>query len=60
MSGGVPMAATIGKLLNIEYDVLVVRKIPSPYSEEVGIGATCETGECMLIIIISSVLNYLT
>jgi predicted phosphoribosyltransferase len=43
-----PMAALIGKELNIDFDVFVVRKIPSPFSKEVAIGATCDTGEYVL------------
>ena len=37
--GGVITAAGVSRVLNIPFDVLVVKKLPSPYSKEFAIGA---------------------
>jgi len=42
------LAALISQELNIDCDVLVVKKISSPFSKEVAIGATSEEGETVL------------
>ena len=42
--GGVPVAYEIAKALNAPLDIFFVKKIPSPYNEEAGIGAVTETG----------------
>lgn len=43
--GGVSVAAEIAKELEIPLEVLVVRKIGSPFSSEVAVGAICEHAE---------------
>ncbi len=42
--GGVPLGAVIAKELNLPLDIFFVKKIPSPYNEEVAIGAVSENG----------------
>jgi predicted phosphoribosyltransferase len=42
--GGVPVGARIARALGIGLDIFFVKKIPSPYNEEVGIGAVSENG----------------
>ena len=42
--GGVPVADEIAKSLHLPLDLFFVKKIPSPYNEEAGIGAVSETG----------------
>ena len=42
--GGVPVAYEIAKSLNIPLELFFVKKIPSPYNEEAGIGAITENG----------------
>ena len=42
--GGVPVAYEIAKELNVPLDIFFVKKIPSPYNEEAGIGAVTENG----------------
>lgn len=43
--GGVVVGKEVAEKLNVPLDVLVVRKIGSPYSEEYAIGAYAETGD---------------
>jgi predicted phosphoribosyltransferase len=43
--GGVPVAARIAEELDGELDVLVARKLPSPISQELAIGAVTADGE---------------
>ncbi len=43
--GGVPVAAEIAKHLNLPLEVLVVRKLASPYNSDLAVGALCEGGE---------------
>ncbi len=42
--GGVPVGAAMAKILHLPLDIFFVKKIPSPYNEEAGIGAVSETG----------------
>ncbi len=42
--GGVPIGAIIAKELKIPFDIFFVKKIPSPYNREAGIGAVSENG----------------
>lgn len=42
--GGVPIAAAMAEELDLPLDIFFVKKIPSPYNEEAGIGAVSETG----------------
>jgi predicted phosphoribosyltransferase len=42
--GGVPVAAEIARELGLPLDIFFVKKIPSPYNEEAGIGAVSENG----------------
>lgn len=46
--GGVPVAAEIAKALNLPMNVLVVRKIGSPYQPEYGLGAVSEADTIVL------------
>jgi putative phosphoribosyl transferase len=43
--GGVPVAAEISKTLKCLLDVLVVRKIGTPFQSELAVGALCEDSE---------------
>ena len=42
--GGLPVAEAIARELNLPLDIFFVKKIPSPYNEEAGIGAVSENG----------------
>ncbi len=42
--GGVPVGAAMAEVLHLPLDIFFVKKIPSPYNEEAGIGAVSETG----------------
>ena len=42
--GGVPLAYEISKVISKPLDIFFVKKIPSPYNEEAGIGAVTESG----------------
>jgi len=42
--GGVPVAEAIARVLHLPLDIFFVKKIPSPYNEEAGIGAVTENG----------------
>jgi len=42
--GGVPVGAAIARKLGLPLDIFFVKKIPSPYNEEAGIGAVSENG----------------
>jgi len=42
--GGVPVGAAIAKELGLPLEIFFVKKIPSPYNEEAGIGAVSENG----------------
>lgn len=44
-SGGVPVGAAIAKKLGITMDLIIVRKIPIPYSPEAGFGSVSWDGE---------------
>lgn len=46
--GGVPVAEVVSKVLGIPFDVLVVRKIGSPFNPEYGIGAITEDFEPLM------------
>ena len=46
--GGVVLAAEVAKACNCPLEVLLPRKIPSPYSPEVAIGAVAEDGSRLL------------
>ena len=46
--GGVVVAARVAEELGGELDVIVARKLPSPISEELAIGAVTADGECYL------------
>lgn len=46
--GGVPVAARIAEELDGELDVIVARKLPSPISQELALGAITADGECYL------------
>jgi len=46
--GGMPVAREIAKKLNLELDVIVVRKIGSPMQPEYGLGALSEAGTLVL------------
>ena len=42
--GGIPVGLEIAKELNAPLDLLFIKKIPSPFNEEVGIGSISESG----------------
>ena len=42
--GGVPVGVEVAKELNAPFDILFVKKIPSPTNEEVAIGSVSENG----------------
>jgi predicted phosphoribosyltransferase len=42
--GGVPVGEAIARDLGLPLDIFFVKKIPSPYNEEAGIGAVSENG----------------
>ena len=42
--GGIPVGLEIAKELNAPLDLLFIKKIPAPLSEEVGIGSVSESG----------------
>lgn len=42
--GGVPVAKEIAKYLNLDMSIFFVKKIPSPWNEEAGIGAVAQNG----------------
>jgi len=42
--GGVPVGEAIARELGLPLDIFFVKKIPSPYNEEAGIGAVSENG----------------
>lgn len=46
--GGVVVASRVADVLDAELDVIVARKLPSPISEELGIGAVTADGERVL------------
>ena len=46
--GGVPVAAAVGKVLEVPYDVLMVRKLGVPGHEELAMGAIAEGGISVL------------
>lgn len=46
--GGIPVAARVAEALDADLDVLVARKLPSPISEELAIGAVTADGERVL------------
>jgi len=54
--GGVPVAYEIAKELKVPLDIFFVKKIPSPYNEEAGIGAVTENG---LLQLNQEAVNYL-
>jgi len=42
--GGVPVGEAVARELGLPLEIFFVKKIPSPYNEEAGIGAVSETG----------------
>ncbi|QCT94937.1 phosphoribosyltransferase [Caminibacter mediatlanticus TB-2] len=46
--GGVPVGVEIAKALNAPLDLLFVKKIPSPLSEETAIGSVSESGQVFI------------
>jgi putative phosphoribosyl transferase len=46
--GGVPVGYPIAKALNATLDVIIPRKLPIPWSPEVGFGAVTSTGDVIL------------
>jgi len=54
--GGVPIGYEIAKELKSPLDIFFVKKIPSPYNKEAGIGAITENG---LVQLNQSAVNYL-
>jgi len=42
--GGLPVAEAVARRLDLPLDIFFVKKIPSPYNEEAGIGAVSENG----------------
>ncbi len=42
--GGVPLGVIVAKTLHLPLDIFFVKKIPSPYNKEAGIGALSENG----------------
>lgn len=46
--GGITVAAAVATALNAPLDVLAVKKLRSPFSEELAIGAVCADGICFL------------
>ena len=46
--GGVPLGYVLAKELNLPLDIFFVKKIPSPFNEEVAIGAVSENGKLFL------------
>jgi len=54
--GGVPIGCVLSKMLNAEFDLVVVRKIPIPWDPEAGFGAVTPDGE---IYVDKKVISYL-
>ncbi len=46
--GGVPIGEALSEALELPLDIFFVKKIPSPYNEEAGIGAVSENGYMQL------------
>lgn len=44
-NGGVPVGTALAKRLDLDFNIIICRKIMNPYSPESGIGALGETGE---------------
>lgn len=42
--GGVPIGVIVAKMLHLPFDIFFVKKIPSPFNKEAGIGAVSENG----------------
>ena len=42
--GGLPIGEALARALDLPLDIFFVKKIPSPYNEEAGIGAVTENG----------------
>ena len=55
--GGVPVGVVVAKRLHLPFDIFFVKKIPSPYNKEAGIGAISENGYEFLNTQIVSMLN---
>jgi predicted phosphoribosyltransferase len=47
-NGGVPVAEGFCKVLNINYDILIVRKIKIPYNTEAGFGSVTTDGTVLI------------
>ena len=48
LRGGVPIGYPIARALNAPLDVIIPRKLPVPWSPEVGFGAVTSTGDVIL------------
>lgn len=46
--GGIPVAASAAHRLNLEWNVIVVRKLPTPWNPEAGFGAIAVDGSMVL------------
>ncbi|AHF97391.1 phosphoribosyltransferase [Desulfurella acetivorans A63] len=46
--GGVPIASILAKMLNVEFNIYISKKIPHPDNEEFAIGAMGEFGEMVI------------
>jgi len=47
--GGVPVGIRIARELDVEFSILVSRKLPLPYNPEAGFGAVAEDGSLFLV-----------
>ena len=47
-NGGIPVAEGFCKILNLKYDLLIVRKIKIPYNPEAGFGAVTTDGTVLI------------
>ncbi|MGC9102270.1 MAG: phosphoribosyltransferase [Desulfurella sp.] len=55
--GGVPIASILAKMLNVEFNIYISKKIPHPDNEEFAIGAMGEFGEMVIDPFFSSLIT---
>ncbi|MEX2690445.1 MAG: phosphoribosyltransferase [Candidatus Njordarchaeum guaymaensis] len=46
--GGIPVGCIVARELNVDFDIVVVRKIPIPWDPEAGFGAVTPDGETLM------------
>ncbi len=55
--GGIPVASIMSKILNVDFNIYVSKKIPHPDNEEFAIGAMGEFGEIVIDPLFSSLIS---